>query len=258
MLTNDPSTGQPVEIDPDEVIRVNSNLVPIPASVIDDLGRAITDLEVKDFELRVDGQPKPIGDLSRAETPVRLALLFDNSYSLRTARELEKQSAMRFFRTVMRPSDQAAIYSVTTEPILEQPLTNDVNRLVHIIERYGEPEGATALLDTIVEAADLDCGDNSQAKGEAIGLDFGLVLAGSVGIRVCVEQGQRDIGEGSQDRREGEDERHEIQRKRDDPKHRDNRDLARDIRRHSEQKARGRKRPRDPSQPAPRGDRPAH
>ncbi|PYS89754.1 MAG: hypothetical protein DMF64_16775 [Acidobacteria bacterium] len=154
VLTNDPDTGQPVEIDPDEVIRVNSNLVPIPASVIDDLGRAITDLEVKDFELRVDGQPKPIGDLSRAETPVRLALLFDNSYSLRTARELEKQSAMRFFRTVMRPADQAAIYSVTTEPILEQPLTNDVNRLVHIIERYGEPEGATALLDTIVEAAD--------------------------------------------------------------------------------------------------------
>jgi Ca-activated chloride channel family protein len=154
VLTNDPDTGQPVEIDPDEVIRVNSNLVPIPASVIDDSGRAVTDLQVKDFELRIDGQPKPIGDLSRAETPVRLALLFDNSYSLRTARELEKQSAMRFFRTVMRPSDQAAIYSVSTEPILEQPLTSDVNRLVHIIERYGEPEGATALLDTIVEAAD--------------------------------------------------------------------------------------------------------
>ena len=154
VLTNDPDTGQPVEIDPDEVIHVNSNLVPIPASVIDDLGRAVTDLQVKDFELRIDGQPKPIGDLSRADTPVRLALLFDNSYSLRTARELEKQSAMRFFRTVMRPSDQAAIYSVSTEPILEQPLTNDVNRLVHIIERYGEPEGATALLDTIVEAAD--------------------------------------------------------------------------------------------------------
>jgi VWFA-related protein/TonB family protein len=154
VTTNDPATGQPIEIDPDEVVRVNSNLVPIPASVIDDLGRAVTDLEVKDFELRIDGQPKPIGDLSRADTPVRLALLFDNSYSLRTARELEKQSAMRFFRTVMRPSDQAAIYSVSTEPILEQPLTNDVNKLVHIIERYGDPEGATALLDTIVEAAD--------------------------------------------------------------------------------------------------------
>ncbi len=141
-------------IDPDEVVHVNSNLVPIPASVIDELGRAVTDLEVKDFELRVDGQPKPIGDLSRADTPVRLALLFDNSYSLRSARELEKQSAMRFFRSVIRPIDQAAIFSIWTEPVLEQPLTSDVNRLVSTIERYGDPDGSTSLFDTIVYAAD--------------------------------------------------------------------------------------------------------
>ncbi len=154
LTTNDAATGQAVEIDPDEVIRVNSNLVPIPASVIDDSGRAVVDLQVNDFELRVDGQPRPIGDLSRAETPVRLALLFDNSYSLRAARELEKQSAVRFFRTVIRPVDQAAIFSVSTEPIMEMPLTSDVNRLVRVIEHYGDPEGATALLDTIVQAAD--------------------------------------------------------------------------------------------------------
>src|ERR687885_767222 len=154
LTTTDAETGQMVVIDPDEVVHVNSNLVPIPASVIDELGRAVTDLEVKDFELRVDGQPRPIGDLSRAETPVRLALLFDNSYSLRTARELEKQAAMRFFRSVMRPIDQAAIFSIWTEPILEQPLTSDVNKLVSTIERYGDPDGSTSLFDTIVEAAD--------------------------------------------------------------------------------------------------------
>ena len=151
---SDPDTGQSVVIDPDEVVHVNSNLVPIPASVIDAAGRAVIDLEVKDFELRVDGQPKPIGDLSRADTPVRLALLFDNSYSLRTARELEKQSAVRFFRTVIRPVDQAAIFSIWTEPVLEQPLTSDVNRLVSTIERYGDPDGSTSLFDTIVQAAD--------------------------------------------------------------------------------------------------------
>src|SRR5205085_89274 len=137
LTTTDTDTGQSVVIDPDEIVHVNSNLVPIPASVIDESGRAVTDLEVKDFELRVDGQPKPIGDLSRADTPVRLALLFDNSYSLRSARDLEKQSAIRFFRTVIRPVDQAAIFSIWTEPVLEQPLTSDVNRLVSTIERYG-------------------------------------------------------------------------------------------------------------------------
>jgi VWFA-related protein len=136
-----------------EVIRINSNLVTIPASVVDAAGKPVIDLRLEDFELRVDGVTKPISDLGRAETPVRMAMLFDNSDSLREARELEKQAAMRFFRVVMRPVDQAAIYSVATEDVLEQPLTNDVQKLVHTIERFGKPEGATALFDAIVEAA---------------------------------------------------------------------------------------------------------
>src|SRR5919199_1870838 len=139
LTTTDAETGQMVVIDPDEVVHVNSNLVPIPASVIDELGRAVTDLEVKDFELRVDGQPRPIGDLSHAETPVRLALLFDNSYSLRAAREMQKQSAMRFFRSVVRPVDQAAVYSVDDYERLMQPLTGDVAALVRTVETFGEP-----------------------------------------------------------------------------------------------------------------------
>jgi Ca-activated chloride channel family protein len=154
ITASDPETGQPVEIDPDEVIHVNANLVPIPASVIDELGRPVTDLEVKDFELRVDGQPRPIGDLSRADTPVRLALLFDNSYSLRSAREMEKQSAMRFFRTVIRPVDLAAVYSVDDYERLMQPLTNDVSALVRTVESFGEPEGSTPLFDVMAKAAD--------------------------------------------------------------------------------------------------------
>lgn len=141
------------EVDPAEVIKVNSNLVTVPASVIDDKGRAVTDLKLEDFELRVDGQPRPIGDLGRSETPVRMVMLFDNSDSLLAAREFEKQAAVRFFRHVMRPIDQAAVYSVSTDSSLAQPFTGDVRTLVRTIERFGKPEGATALLDGISMAA---------------------------------------------------------------------------------------------------------
>ena len=141
-------------IDEGDVVRINSNLVIVPASVVDSRGRAITDLKVEDFELRVDGQVKPIRDLSRAETPVSIALLFDNSESLSAARVLEKQAATRFFRNVVRPIDQAAIFSNSTVPTLEQPLTNDVQKLVRTIERFGNPDGATALFDTLARAAD--------------------------------------------------------------------------------------------------------
>jgi Ca-activated chloride channel family protein len=143
------------EVDASDVVRINSNLVTVPTSVLDASGRPVTDLKLEDFELRVDGQPKPISELGSSETPVTLALLFDNSSSLTAAREFEKQAAVRFFRSVLRPAtDLAAIYSISTFPVLEQPLTNDVRTLVRTIERFGKPEGATALFDTVVQAAD--------------------------------------------------------------------------------------------------------
>ena len=128
------NTDVPAEIDEDEVYRVNSNLVPVSANVSDAAGRAVSDLKAEDFELRVDGQPKPISDLSFAETPVRLALLFDNSSSVRQTRELEKQAAVRFLRTVLRPVDQAALFSISTYPSLDHPLTADVTKLVRTVE----------------------------------------------------------------------------------------------------------------------------
>jgi Ca-activated chloride channel family protein len=142
------------EVGAEDVVRINSNLVTVPASVIDAQGRPVTDLKLEDFELRVDGQPKPISELGSSETPVTIALLFDNSSSLTAAREFEKQAAIRFFRSVLRPTtDLAAIYSISTYPVLEQPLTNDVKTLVRTIEHFGKPEGATALFDAIVQAA---------------------------------------------------------------------------------------------------------
>ncbi len=138
----------------DEVVRVNSNLVIIPASVVDSRGHAVTDLKVEDFELRVDGEVKQIGDLSRAETPVQVALLFDNSASLSSAREFEKQAAVRFFQSVVRPIDRAAVYSISTTSTLSQPLTADVPRLVRTVQNFGKPDGATALFDAVAQASD--------------------------------------------------------------------------------------------------------
>ena len=140
-------------VDDTDTIRVVSNLVPIPASVVDAKGIAITWLKLEDFELRVDGQLKPISDMTRTETNVRLAMLFDNSGSVDFARDFEKEAARRFFRKVMRPSDEAAIYSVETESYLAQPLTSDIQLLEQTIESFGKPEGATSLFDAIIDAA---------------------------------------------------------------------------------------------------------
>ena len=141
------------EIDSNDVVRISSNLVPIPVSVIDARGNSVTNLKLDDFELRVDGQPRALSEISRSQTTVRLAMLFDNSGSLDTAREFEKQAAMRFFRRVLRPSDEAAVYSIETESYLAQPLTKDIARLEQTIANFGKPEGATSLFDAIIDAS---------------------------------------------------------------------------------------------------------
>lgn len=149
------AAATPDEDDGEEVVRISSNLVPLPASVVDAQGRAVADLKVEDFELLVDGRAQPIGDLSRAETPVSIALLFDNSSSQVASREFERQAGIRFLRSVIRDVDRAAIFSISTEPELSQPLTNDVRALVRTIESFKTPEAAaTALFDTVTMAAD--------------------------------------------------------------------------------------------------------
>ena len=150
---NRPAKKNDDEVDADDVVKISSNLVPIPASVVDKRGNAIINLKLDDFELHVDGEMRPLSELTRSETSVRLALLFDNSGSLDPAREFEKQAAIRFFKKVMRAKDEAAIYSIETDSYLAQPLTSDILRLQQTIAMFGKPEGGTSLFDAIINAA---------------------------------------------------------------------------------------------------------
>jgi hypothetical protein len=144
----------PIAIEDDGEIFVESALVPIPVSVTDFQGQAVTDLKLEDFILQIDGQKAEIGDLARSQTPVRLVLLFDNSSSVLIAREFEKKAAIKFFKKVIRPEkDLVALFSVATYTRLEQPFTKNVSQLTSAIERFPLPEGATSLLDGVIKAA---------------------------------------------------------------------------------------------------------
>ncbi len=153
-LTEPSPTPSPIRSE-DAEITVDSTLVPIPVTVIDANGRAVTNLRLADFDLKIDGNAAEIGEVSRSETPVRLAMLFDNSSSVVIAREFEKNAALKFFRRVIRPEkDLAALFSVSTVTRLEQPFTAEISSLTRAIELFAEPTGATALLDGIILAAD--------------------------------------------------------------------------------------------------------
>ncbi|MEP6946177.1 MAG: VWA domain-containing protein [Acidobacteriota bacterium] len=147
-------TPTPKKKDDDDVIKVDSFLVPVPVSVVDQSGRAVTDLKLADFDLLIDGKRAEIGDVSRSESPIRLAMIFDNSSSVLIARDFEKEAAVKFFRRIVRPDrDMAALFSLSDFTRLEQPLTREVSQLTQAIEAFPPPKGATALLDGIIEVA---------------------------------------------------------------------------------------------------------
>ena len=153
--TTSPTPTPKAQDDDGDVIRIESALVPIPVSVTDASGRAVMNLRLEDFYLEIEGKQVEISEISRSQSPVRLALLFDNSSSVIAAREFEQNAAIRFFRQVIRPEkDLAALYSVASASRLEQPLTANVSQLIRAIQLLPPPEGATALLDSIIKAAD--------------------------------------------------------------------------------------------------------
>jgi len=148
-------SDSPNREDQDEVIRVSSAIVSIPVSVADSAGRPIEGLSAKDFLLSIDGEQTEIEEFSKSESPVKLALLFDNSSSLVIARSFEKRASTKFLRTVLRPEiDSAALYSIATEWRLETPLTSNISTLISAIERMPPPSGATALIDGMMAAVD--------------------------------------------------------------------------------------------------------
>ncbi|MGB7209892.1 MAG: VWA domain-containing protein [Pyrinomonadaceae bacterium] len=148
-------TPTPKLANDDDVIKVDSTLVPIPVTVLDANGKVIMNLKLADFELKINGKPAEISDLARSESPIRLAMLFDNSSSVMIAREFETKAAVRFFDRILRPDkDLAALFSVSTGTRIEQRFTSDVGLLTRAIEAFPPPIGATALLDGIILAAE--------------------------------------------------------------------------------------------------------
>jgi VWFA-related protein len=137
----------------DKPIKISADLVTVITSVTDAAGNQVNDLSQKDFDIFEDNQSQDVAGFYReGELPLRLVFLFDTSSSIRHRFEFEQRAASQFFRQLMRPQDQAALISVSTDPKLEVQFTSDVDKLVSGISSL-RAEGATALYASLIQAA---------------------------------------------------------------------------------------------------------
>ncbi|CAN5780432.1 hypothetical protein BH24ACI3_BH24ACI3_15260 [soil metagenome] len=109
----------PLAIDEDEIIRVDSRLVTIPVSVVDQNGEPVLGLGVADFRLTEENRKQKIDSVGTAETtPLEIALLFDVSASTDSMFKFQQETAAKFLRDVMRANDRATIFSVGEKPTI--------------------------------------------------------------------------------------------------------------------------------------------
>jgi Ca-activated chloride channel homolog len=120
-------TPTPPEKEVIEVIRTNSNLVMVPVSVTDQTGTAVQGLTKTDFRLEEEGKPQEISGISDPEqVPLAIALLFDisSSTSQKGFFASQQKAAATFLKLVMKPADKAAIFTITDQATMVQPLAS--------------------------------------------------------------------------------------------------------------------------------------
>lgn len=136
--------------DSDEEIRVETNLVTMPVSVLDRDGRFISGLQQRDFQILENGVNQKIEYFQSVEQPFTVVLMIDVSPSTQF-RINEIHNAAITFVNQLRPSDRVMVVSFDESyRILSEP-TNNKNQLRNAITMAEFGDG-TSLYEAVDQA----------------------------------------------------------------------------------------------------------
>lgn len=151
-----PTPAPPKDEDFD-VIRVSSNLVMVPVSVVDVKGEPVRGLQVSDFRLDEEGRTQQIVELGNPdEVPLDIAILFDisSSVSQKGFFSFQQQAAASFLKQVLKPVDRAAVFTITDQPMLVSPLASAETAAAKLLTIPAATSPVpTAFYDTVMAAA---------------------------------------------------------------------------------------------------------
>src|SRR6478736_4106215 len=140
---------------PVTTFRSSIDVVSVSAVVRDRKGRFVGNLERKDFIVAEAGQPRPILDFrAQADGPVKLAMLFDISGSMRVgSKAVDARQAARYILGALRPTDEAAVFSFDTRLDRVTGFTSDQRVLANALDHVEAPFGQTSMYDAVAETA---------------------------------------------------------------------------------------------------------
>lgn len=118
----------------------------------DSNGRSVPNLTPADFQIFDDNTPVSqfTAFRTQADLPVHIAVLIDSSGSTERQLQQEKELALRFLGTALRPGDLATIAGFSTRLNSPEKFTEDLQRLEASLPAI-TPGGLTALHDSLTE-----------------------------------------------------------------------------------------------------------
>jgi VWFA-related protein len=131
-------------------VRIDTNLVLIPVSVTDSLGRPVAGLERENFRIRDNKEPQDIKTFSMDDGPVALGLVFDTSSSMKTTFNMARRAAALFVG-MANPGDQFLLVEFDDKPRMTVPLTSDLAHIRYELT-FNRADGNTALIDGVYMA----------------------------------------------------------------------------------------------------------
>jgi Ca-activated chloride channel family protein len=109
--------------DDDEVVKVDSSIVVLNASISDSAGRQVNGLKQSQFRVFEDGVEQSISFFTAESTPFAAAILIDTSGSMEQRVSLARSAAIKFLDG-LRSEDVAAIYNFDSRVKQVQDFSN--------------------------------------------------------------------------------------------------------------------------------------
>lgn len=129
------------------VVKVDTTLVSIPVSVLDQSGRYVPFLKPKEFHIYENGVEQEIVEFRAVNTPFHVALLLDTSGSTRFRLEDIQNAAIRFIEQ-LQPEDRVMVISFDSGLHLECEFTGD-REVMRQAVRQTKTGGSTRLYDAV-------------------------------------------------------------------------------------------------------------
>ena len=142
-------TPSPQQVGEGDVVRIDTELVTLTATVTDSRGRYRADLRQSDFTVYEDGVKQELAYFNTGDrVPMSLGILFDTSGSMIDKIEGVRDAVEHFVKSVA-PGDEIFLIRFSDDVELVQDFTDDHGRILRAAEGL-EPRGSTTLYDAIL------------------------------------------------------------------------------------------------------------